>query len=176
MANSDHSSSYLMSLSGGNKELWSNVSEGAGTNAAITYKSESEKLSGTIIGNREDSNLDSACKTSPSVDKKADHAIGNKSVAQALFQINNTEEDINVQATFNGDGEKNATLTSNADFEGVSLEDENGMNRRDQESMSLMNTNGSVAFTVLRNSDIIINWYNYIAKVRQLFKEFGVDR
>ena len=141
MANSDHSSSYLMpQLSGGNKEkinvvklpdtvfqegkLWSNVSEGAGTNAATTYNGESEKRSGTNIGNREDSNLDSACKSSPSIDKKTDHDIGaksNKSVAQVLFQINNTEEDINVQGTFNGDGKENATLTSKADFEGVSL-------------------------------------------------------
>lgn len=79
----------------------------------------------------------------------------------------NIEEDINVQETSDHDGEEsNYTTISNADFEGVRRENEDEMDISDypnsQVSMALINENENVV------------WYNYVAKVREQFKNFCV--
>ena len=108
-----------MPLSGGDKEkikvvilpdkdprevkVWSNMSED-GTNFARTSTCESEKLSDGIEDNRENDNLDSACKSSTSTEKEEDFGTGLiTNLAQALALIVSNEKDITIQVVSKGD-------------------------------------------------------------------------
>ena len=84
-------------------KVWGNVSED-GTNFARTSTCESEKLSDGIEDNRENDNLDSACKTSTSTGKEEDFGTGLiTNLAQAIALIVSNEKDITIQVVSKGD-------------------------------------------------------------------------
>ena len=101
----------------------------------------------------------------------------------AVPLLYNIEEDVNVQETSDDDGEEsNNTTTSNTNFEGVWLEDEDGTEISTEsidypdsrESTVLMNNNENVILNRNLRGSHTINWYNYVAKVRQLFRNVCV--